>query len=169
MLRCCVETWINPASEKVCGKQCCAVACTLSAFLLRLKFGHIFFLSCVALLHGEYDLDYFRKSFWKAVLRSCNHLLSFSAKAQIRTYIFLSSVALLRGAWNSDCFKKSFWEAVLRSCNHLLSFSAKAQILTYIFFKQCCAVAWRLEFRLLQKKVFGSSVAQLQPTSQLFC
>ena len=166
-------------------------------------------------MRGDWDSDCFRKSLWKAVLRSCKHLLSFSAWAQFRTYIFSkqccavawtkgihtapekiskkqccavaptysafllrlkighiffsSTVALLRGDWDSDCFRKSLWKAVLRSCKHSLSLSAKAQIRRYIFFKQCCAVAWRLGFRLFQKKFLESSVAQLRPPSQLFC
>ena len=80
--QCCAVAWtkgIHPASEKISKKQCCAVAPTYSAFLLRLKIGHIFFLSPVALLRGDWDSDCFKKSLWKAVLRSCKHLLSFSA------------------------------------------------------------------------------------------
>ena len=75
----------------------------------------------------------------------------------------------MRGDWDSDCLRKSLWKAVLRSCKHSLSLSAKAQIWRYIFLKQCCAVAWRLEFRLLQKEFVKSSVAQLRSLPQLFC
>ena len=99
--QCCAVAWtkgIHPASEKISKKQCCAVAPTYSAFLLRLKIGHIFFLSPVALLRGDWDSDCFRKSLWKAVLRSCKHLLSFSAWAQFRTYFFSKQCCAV--AWN---------------------------------------------------------------------
>ena len=99
--QCCAVAWtkgIHPASEKISKKQCCAVAPTYSAFLLRLKIGHIFFLSTVALLRGDWDSDCFRKSLWKAVLRSCKHLLSFSAWAQFRTYFFSKQCCAV--AWN---------------------------------------------------------------------
>ena len=62
--QCCAVAWnkgIHPASEKISKKQCCAVAPTYSAFLLRLKIGHIFFLSTVALLHGDWDLVCYKK------------------------------------------------------------------------------------------------------------
>ena len=98
--QCCAVAWtkgIHPASEKISKKQCCAVAPTYSAFLLRLKIGHIFFLSTVALLHGDWDSDCFRKSLWKAVLRSCKDLSAFLLRLNFEDIFFQSSVALLHG------------------------------------------------------------------------
>ena len=98
--QCCAVAWtkgIHPASEKISKKQCCAVAPTYSAFLLRLKIRHIFFLSTVALLHGDWDLVCYKKSFWKAVLRSCKDLSAFLLRLNFEDIFFQSSVALLHG------------------------------------------------------------------------
>ena len=57
----------------------------------------IFFLSNVALLHGDWDSDCFRKSLWKAVLRSCKDLSAFLLRLNFGDIFFQSSVALLHG------------------------------------------------------------------------
>merc|ERR1711942_96160 len=67
--QCCAVAWtkgIHPASEKISKKQCCAVAPTYSAFLLELNFGHIFFQSSVALLHGIKVIILLKKKFLKS-------------------------------------------------------------------------------------------------------
>ena len=102
------------------------------------------------------------------MLRSCTHLLSFSAKAQNRTYIFLSTVALLRGDWDSDCFRKSLWKAVLRSCKDLSAFLLRLKI-RYIFFeKQCCAVAWTKGIHPASEKISKKQCCAVAPTYSAF-
>ena len=142
MWRCCMETGIHTASKNVCGKQCCAVACTFSAFLLGLQIEHIFSLSSVALLRGDLNWDCFRKSLWKAVLRSCNQRLSFSAWAQFRPYIFSKQCCAV--AWTKGIH------------------TAPEKISK----KQCCAVAPTYSAFLLRLKIghifFSSTVALLR-------
>merc|ERR1711942_240599 len=118
--QCCAVAWtkgIHPASEKISKKQCCAVAPTYSAFLLRLKIGHIFFLSIVALLRGDWDSDCFRKSLWKAVLRSCKDLSAFRLRLKIGDIFFEKQCCAV--AWTKGIHTAS--EKISK--------------------KQCCAVA----------------------------